>query len=91
MIREKVEFLVDRDVEAQGKVRMSFKAGKVYELPAASAKRWINRGVAKAVKDIPKRPAVKKKATAPKTKPLADFDLPKKVDREAIDKRTSDE
>ncbi len=69
----RVKFLQDRDVEAQGEVIESFKAGEVYELSASSARRWIRRELAMEVQGAaaPKRPATKpatKKAGAKKKK-----------------------
>jgi hypothetical protein len=64
MISEKIKFLKDREVEAQGEVIASFKAGQVYEMPVPSARRWIRRGVAEVyAADAPAKP---KKTTKPK-------------------------
>lgn len=87
MIDRKIKFLENRTVEAQGEVRAEFLKGKTYSLPAASAQRWVNRGLAVMVVEKAKRPKAKTKPE-PKTKPMTDYDLPKKVDRMAIDKRT---
>ena len=71
----KIKFKEDREVEAQGKIVNTFKAGEIYELSASSARRWLRRGLATEVtgKAAPKRkpapkPAVKK--AAPKSDTL---------------------
>ena len=50
----KVKFLVDRDVYAHGEIEVSYKAGEVYDLPAASADRWLRRKVAVEYVEPPK-------------------------------------
>ncbi len=98
MINQKVVFLEYCQVEAQGEIVRKFKKGKQYEMPAPSAQRWIRRGVAELVVDsAPKaakpkgRPKAKAAARKPKAKPLTDYDLPGKVDRDGIDKREAGE
>lgn len=44
--KKKVKFLVDTQVEAQGEIVFSAKAGEVVELSASSANRWLRRNVA---------------------------------------------
>lgn len=52
--KKTVEFTQDRVVEdADGNVLHQFKAGKRYDLVAASADRWIRRGVAFDVNATP--------------------------------------
>jgi hypothetical protein len=76
----KIKFLKDREVEADGRVVESYRTGEVYEMTAASARRWIRRLVATEVQGVtaPKRPetkpapvkaAPKKKRRAFKRKP----------------------
>lgn len=98
MIKEKIKFLKDREVEAAGEVVASFKAGEVYELAVPSARHWISRGVAEPYVDTtpvkPKKtykPKKYKKAKAAKKlstaedKPLTDYALPKgRVDRVGV-------
>lgn len=55
--KKTVEFTQDRVVEdADGTVVKRFKTGKRYDLPVASADRWIRRGAAFDV-DAPPEPA----------------------------------
>lgn len=78
----RIKFIEDRDVEAQGEIVDSFKAGEIYELSASSARRWIRRKAAVEVqgsvkparpKSRPKRkPAVKKAASEEKALPHRD-------------------
>ena len=52
--KKTVEFTQDRAIEdAEGNVVKRFKAGKQYDLPVASADRWIRRGVAFDVSATP--------------------------------------
>lgn len=64
----KIKFTEDRIIEAQGEIVSHFKAGEVYELEAASAKRWLRRNVATEVQGSVKPKATKStaKAAAPK-------------------------
>jgi hypothetical protein len=105
MINEKIKFLKDREVESQGEVVASFKAGEVYELPVPSARRWIRRGVAAPyVDDTPVKPKKTykpkkaRKAKSAKTlsttaeKPLTDYTLPGgRVDRVGVIKSENGE
>ena len=53
-MNKKIEFTADRTVEdASGKVIAAYEAGKRYDLPVASADRWIRRGVAFDPKAVP--------------------------------------
>ncbi len=99
MITERVRFLVDAEVEAQGYIEQSYEAGKVYALPAPSARRWIKRGMAEAVSgppradELPEVPAKKKVKAKPKAKakakakPMTNYKLPGKPNRGKIAKR----
>ncbi len=51
----KVQFLQNRTVEAAG--GESFIKDQIYDLPEPSARRWIGRGVAKAVAGAEPEPA----------------------------------
>ena len=93
MITEKIIFLVNRDVEAQGEIIQSFKEGQVYDLPAASARRWIKRNCAEPYvgkkKSIdtehepkPAKRGRKPKLDAAKETNLTGYEMPQKVDRE---------
>ena len=91
---EKVIFLDDCQVEAQGEIVQKFTKGKVYDLAPESAARWVRRGKAKrftGLPDVPPKKAAAKakpkgrpKKAAAKSKPLATYDLPGSVDRSKI-------
>jgi hypothetical protein len=52
----KVRFLKTRTVQAaDGETGETFQEGETYDLPLASAVRWIRRGVAAAVKESDRR------------------------------------
>jgi hypothetical protein len=59
---KKIKFIEDCEVEAQGQVLQSFKAGQVVELSHASARRWIRRNKAVEVQGGAAKPAATKSA-----------------------------
>lgn len=76
MITEKVKFLEDRVIEAQGKIVQRFKAGEVYELRADSARRWIRRNAAVMVFDKPHDIEKLEQLAEPETKPAEEVEAP---------------
>ena len=64
---KKIQFLTTQTVEAQGEIVKTFNAGEVYELEAASARRWLRRNVATEVQGK----AVPKKSKSQTEKPVA--------------------
>lgn len=48
--QKKVRFIASRTVrDAGGEIDVQFVEGKTYDLPPASAERWVRRGVAEYV------------------------------------------
>ena len=73
---KKIKFLKDCEIEAQGVIVQSFKAGEIVELSMGSARRWLRRNLATEVLGKAKPP--KSKAVDRGGKPIVTSNPPAK-------------